>query len=277
MKKTLLAILKIIVAIIIFGLIVIYLPRLFSGSDLSGFVPEDNEIKNILVQAPLINSSELLPFTIQGEARVFENVFNYELRDAVDDSVLIDGNGYANASDVGEFGPFSIEVDYLRRLPLTEDVILGVFDYSAKDGTKENEVVVPFKLSIQNPQTLKVFFGQQGLTEADCKTMVGVSRVTPLTASPARRSLELLFKGPTRSETKEGYYTSINPGVKIQSLTILNGVATVDFNEILDKNIGGSCRVAAIRSQISETLKQFPTVQSVVIAIDGRTEDILQP
>jgi len=35
--------------------------------------------------------------------------------------------------------------------------------------------------------------------------------------------------------------------------------------------------VAAIRAQIRETLKQFPTVDEVIISIDGRTEDILQP
>jgi len=35
--------------------------------------------------------------------------------------------------------------------------------------------------------------------------------------------------------------------------------------------------VTAIRAQITETLKQFPTVENVVISIDGRTEDILQP
>ena len=34
---------------------------------------------------------------------------------------------------------------------------------------------------------------------------------------------------------------------------------------------------AAIRVQITETLEQFPTVDSVIISIDGRTEDILQP
>jgi hypothetical protein len=35
--------------------------------------------------------------------------------------------------------------------------------------------------------------------------------------------------------------------------------------------------VAAISAQIRETLKQFSTVKGVIISIDGRTEDILQP
>jgi spore germination protein GerM len=65
--------------------------------------------------------------------------------------------------------------------------------------------------------------------------------------------------------------------VRIQSLTIENGVAKVDFDEQLEFQVGGSCRVVAIRVQIIETLKQFPTVNSVIISINGRTEYILQP
>jgi spore germination protein GerM len=45
----------------------------------------------------------------------------------------------------------------------------------------------------------------------------------------------------------------------------------------LEFQVGGSCRVAAIRAQITDTLKQFPPVDEVIISIDDRTEDILQP
>jgi spore germination protein GerM len=50
-----------------------------------------------------------------------------------------------------------------------------------------------------------------------------------------------------------------------------------DFNERLEYQVGGSCRVSAIRAQISETLKQFPTIKDVIILINGRKEDVLQP
>ncbi|MBA7661011.1 hypothetical protein ES703_69021 [subsurface metagenome] len=65
--------------------------------------------------------------------------------------------------------------------------------------------------------------------------------------------------------------------MRIQKLIIENGVAKIDFDEQLEFQVGGSCRVVAIRAQITETLKQFPTVDNVIISIDGRTEDILQP
>jgi len=65
--------------------------------------------------------------------------------------------------------------------------------------------------------------------------------------------------------------------VKIQSLSIENGVAKIDFSKELEQDVGGSCRVSAIRAQITETLKQFETVNEVIISIDSRVEDILQP
>jgi hypothetical protein len=277
MKRAIFIIIEIIIAIVVFGLAVFYIPKIFNQGDISDFVPENNETKNILVRNPLENSSETLSFAIEGEARVFENMFAYRIKDAADNYVLIDGNGYANAADVGEFGPFAITVTALRRLPVDEDVILEVFDYSAKDGSEENKVVIPFKLRVDRPEVLKVFFGKQGVSEMDCKTMTAIDRIVVRTSSPARAVLELLLQGPTREEVKEGYYTSLNPGIKIQKLTIENATATADFDETLDKNMGGSCRVAAIRSQIVQTLKQFPTIKNVIIAISGRTEDILQP
>jgi hypothetical protein len=277
MKKAVFITVKIVFILVLFGLAVIYIPKIFNQGGLSDFVPEDNETKNILVRSPLTNSLEVMPFVVEGEARVFENVFNYRLKDAADNYVLTDGVGYANAADIGEFGTFKIEISALRRLPVKKDVILEVFDYSAKDGSEENIVVVPFSLDFKNPEVLKVFFGREGISDTDCKTMVAVYRVVVRTVSPARTALELLLQGLMREEAGEGYFTSLNPGIKIQKLTIENNTAIADFDATLDKNMGGSCRVAAIRSQIAETLKQFPNVKNVIISIDGRTEDILQP
>jgi len=126
--------------------------------------------------------------------------------------------------------------------------------------------------------TVKVFFNNGRLDpEYSCNKVFPVERKIPKTQAVGRAALEELLKGPTEEEKSDGFFTSINPGVKIQKLTIENGVAKVDFDEQLEFQVGGSCRVAAIRAQITETLKQFPTVDKVIISIDGRTEDILQP
>jgi len=130
------------------------------------------------------------------------------------------------------------------------------------------------------PKTLKVkvYFNNNKLDpEFSCNKVFPVEREITKTQAVARAALEELLKGSSEKEKVEGFFTSINPGVKIQSLVIENGTAKVDFDEQLEFQVGGSCRVAAIRAQITQTLKQFPTVNSVIISIDGRTEDILQP
>ena len=63
----------------------------------------------------------------------------------------------------------------------------------------------------------------------------------------------------------------------LQDLVIEDGVATADFNARLDEGVAGSAMVMAIRGQIEQTLLQFPTVDEVVISVDGETEEVLQP
>lgn len=136
-------------------------------------------------------------------------------------------------------------------------------------------------------ETYPVFFGQQitvffGNSEKDpemmdCSHVFSVTRTIAKTTGVGRAALEELLKGPTEKEKDEKYFSSINPGVVINSLTITDGVAKVDFDKQIEYQLGGSCRVTSIRSQIETTLKQFPSVKQVIISVEGRTEDILQP
>jgi len=145
-----------------------------------------------------------------------------------------------------------------------------VFNFfeSKKEGEKSKEEKI----------TLKIFFNNSKLDpEFSCNKVFPIEREVPKTQAVGRAALEELLKGPTEAEKNQGFFTSINPGVKIQSLTIEDEVAKVDFDEQLEFQVGGSCRVSAIRAQITETLKQFPTVKEVIISINGRIEDILQP
>jgi len=147
---------------------------------------------------------------------------------------------------------------------------LREYDFSVK---------IPVRFESAPTTQFKVFFANSQMDPEmqDCTKIYAVERVIPKTLTPARASLEELLKGPSASEKQLGYTTSINPGVKIQKLTIVNGIANVNFDEQLEASVGGSCRVTNIRAQITETLKQFSTVSEVIISINGRTEDILQP
>lgn len=86
-----------------------------------------------------------------------------------------------------------------------------------------------------------------------------------------------LLAGPTDEETREGFFTSINKDSKINSINIEGGVVKVDFSQEFNTGVAGSCRVIAIRSQVEETLKQFPEVKNVIISVDGNSENLLQP
>ncbi|MCU0613114.1 MAG: GerMN domain-containing protein, partial [Candidatus Eisenbacteria bacterium] len=113
----------------------------------------------------------------------------------------------------------------------------------------------------------------------------------PKTQGIGRASLEMLLWGPTAGNLA-GFTSAIPspaeilsypgraPGwgerVRLNSLTITDGVARVDFSEELTAHSGGTLRVSLLREQIAATLLQFPTVKEVVITVDGAT-DALEP
>ena len=84
---------------------------------------------------------------------------------------------------------------------------------------------------------------------------------------------------PTPAEVLS--YPGRQPGwgarVRLRSLVIRDGVATADFSAELRAYGGGAARVMAIRQQIERTLRQFPAVREVRIAIEGQTEGVLEP
>src|SRR5680860_369511 len=126
--------------------------------------------------------------------------------------------------------------------------------------------------------TVKIFFGniKEDPEVLNCEKVYSIEREV-LENKVIVQALEELLKGPTLEEQEEGYLTNINFGVKINSLIVEDNIAKVDFDEQLGFQVGGSCRVMAIRSQITETILQFSEVNDVIISINGRIEDILQP
>jgi spore germination protein GerM len=65
--------------------------------------------------------------------------------------------------------------------------------------------------------------------------------------------------------------------VRLIKLTIADGVATANFSKELRAYGGGATRVGMIREQIERTLRQFSSVSSVVIQIEGQSAGELQP
>lgn len=236
--------------------------------------------KGIYVVNPNPNQEISSPLLITGEAIgtwYFEAIFNVQ---------LLDGNGnllgMAILTAKGDwmtenFVPFGGRLNFAK--PQTLNGTLRFLNANPS-GLPEHQKQfdVPIRFSQTETIVVKAFFNNSNLDpEFSCNKVFPVERQISKTEAVARAALEELLAGVTIQESLQGFLTSINTGVKIQSLTIANGVARVDFDEQMEFQVGGSCRVSAIRAQITQTLRQFSTVQSVVISINGRTEDILQP
>ena len=246
--------------------------------------PKENLIQ---VESPGANEVISSPLIVKGKARgfwFFEASFPVKLYD--DNGFLL---GLKPAQAQGDwmtenFVPFSVTFPFA--VPSTPKGKL-VLEKDNPSGLPENsdELIVPvyFQEAPENSEelmTTKIFLSDSrfaGEPYFDCSHTIVVERQVPKTSAVARAALEALLRGALPEEINQGFVSNINSGVRIQSLTIENGMAKVDFDEQLEFQVGGSCRVAAIRAQIVDTLKQFSTVNSVIISIDGRTEDILQP
>ena len=111
-----------------------------------------------------------------------------------------------------------------------------------------------------------------------CDLTYPVVREVGAATDVTRAALEELLFGVTSEEAELGFFTNLNAGVTLDSFHIENGVASVKFSHNFQDGMAGSCRVMAVRSQITRTLRQFPSVKSVIIQVEGvRDEEILQP
>lgn len=236
--------------------------------------------QQVVVTTPQPNEVVQNPIKISGQAKgrwFFEASFPIKL---VNSQGILLTFGIAQATSdwmTENYVPFTSELNY--QVDATTSAVL-VFERDNPSGiiSQNDKFEVPIILSPVETQIVKVYFNNDKLDpEFSCNKVFPVERKITKIQTVARAALEELLKGATQSEKDQGYFTNINSGVVIQSLSIVSGTASVDFNDQLEYQVGGSCRVAAIRAEITETLKQFPTVQNVIISINGRTEDILQP
>jgi len=127
--------------------------------------------------------------------------------------------------------------------------------------------------------TLRVYFNNAPLaanelrTEADCAIVFERQRQVPKTEGVAAAALRQLFAGPTEDETAGGYrspFSAATAGL-LRRVVIEHGTAYVDLNDprALLPGATSSCGAAEFHTAIERTLRQFPTVRRVILAIDG--------
>ncbi|MFA5248633.1 MAG: GerMN domain-containing protein [Patescibacteria group bacterium] len=235
----------------------------------------------IEVDTPFINEEIKSPLTISGQARgswYFEASFPIKII-ADSGEILAVMPAQAQSNWMTEnFVPFSSVIFFDPKDNKTGKIILKN-DNPSGDLANDKSYELPVQFAPMEKIFVKVFFNNEDLNPGalDCSKVFSVEREVNKIPAIGRAALEELLLGPDTDDKNKKYFTSINDGVKINSLTIENGIARVDFNEKIEEAVGGSCRVSAIRAQITETLKQFSTVSEVIISVDGNIEEVLQP
>jgi spore germination protein GerM len=120
-----------------------------------------------------------------------------------------------------------------------------------------------------------VYFHNDALAAdaSDCTAVFPVHRVVPQTQAVASEALRSLFGGPNTEERGAGYrsfFSSDTAGL-LKRLRIGHGTAYVDLEDPRDLLAGAtsSCGAAELQSEIATTLRQFPSVERVIFAIEG--------
>ena len=144
-------------------------------------------------------------------------------------------------------------------------------EFEKRKGTKSRKVLVYY----YNPEndkdeTRNVMCSRKGL--------VPIEREILLTKTPIKDTINLLLKGKenlTKEDRAQGITTEYPlEGFKLKSANLKeDGTLILEFEDPLNKTVGGACRVGILWFQIEATAKQFPEVKEVKFL----PEELFQP
>jgi spore germination protein GerM len=98
--------------------------------------------------------------------------------------------------------------------------------------------------------------------------LVSVERLIPVYQTPIKDTIELLLKGKenlTEEELAQGITTEFPlDDFRLKSVNLKSdGTLILEFEDPLNKTVGGACRVGILWFQVEATAKQFPQVKNV--------------
>lgn len=197
------------------------------------------------------------PIVVSGRARTFENNVVLRVRDAR--GKLLIETTTTSTGEMGQHNPYRATL-WVPRDPEGR-VTVEALEYSAKDGSERSLV------ADTRAYDVPLIDVRLHLPDANCTRVAPVARRIPKSVAMARLLVEALLAEP---------HGPFPQGARVQSVNLRNGVVTVDFNERL-QNVGGACAARMIRESVTATLKELPSVKSVVITAGGSEKLALQP
>lgn len=103
-------------------------------------------------------------------------------------------------------------------------------------------------------------------------SVVSVARTIEPTSGPLKAALDELFYLKDKDYGQSGLYNALYQSkISVDSVNIVNGKAEVRLSGSIIS--GGACDSPRIQAQIEETIKQFPTVKTFAIFLNGSEEN----
>ncbi|GMO20643.1 MAG: GerMN domain-containing protein [Spirochaetaceae bacterium] len=100
-------------------------------------------------------------------------------------------------------------------------------------------------------------------------------RQVPVNESPLVTTLNVLLRGPSAEEKRQGLITLIPEGTKVLSAAVERNTAIINFNEnFIFNNFGAEGYIAQLK-QVIWTATEFPNINEVQINIEGKTVEYL--
>jgi len=223
------------------------------------------------------------PVVITGEARgswFFEASFPVYLYDD-NGKEIVSSIAQAQSDSLTEnFVPFKTTLIFA--VPETNEGTL-VFKNDNPSGLIENEkkIEIPIKFSKETQNISLYFYNEKKDKEiadyvsCSAEAVLPVERKVFLSQTPIQDTIKLLLQGNLTEEEKIFGFSTEFPliGLELIGVNLKDGLLTLEFNDLYNKTIGGSCRVNLLWNQIVKTAKQFPEVKEVKFL----PEDIFQP
>jgi len=198
------------------------------------------------------------PLVVSGFARAGEQlewqIENSSEQELSSGSIFISG-------DTGNFTPLRLEI-FLPAIKEQDFFVIFTFGNEKKK--------ISLRLLSTQLTHIQTFYSSPDLSSGECGLVFPISREISQTSAVARAAIVELLAGPTVEEQENGYQTILPVGVWLKSLTVLQGVATLD---LIDSKHGlqpGSCDYLTAMAQVNETLMSIEGIEKVQLSINGQ-------
>jgi len=243
--------------------------------------------EGIFIESPKENEKIKSPLKIIGKAKgnwFFEAEFIAELYDENENYL---GKTILTAKEdwmTENLVPFEGNLEF--SLPQTN---LGKLRFLSANpsGLPENQKVFEIPVQFEKNPLRKVLLyyynsekdkDENGNIKCSRDGLVPIEREIPISQTPIKETIELLLKGKqnlTQEEVSRGITTEYPlDGFQLKSVNLKkDGTLILEFEDSLNKTVGGACRVGILWFQIEATAKQFPEVKKVQFS----PEELFQP